>query len=149
MEAPKYVSSCSAAVDDTATQRHADANTRQNFQVQLGPFVAEAEKRGNAKFSWTQGLRKATPPAGFEDYFGAGPLWRFIDHDGSNTFDVLERIRDFPEGPNAEATMRLLVDEESAYSMTSVQEAMQKLLDIIDADPEIEVSRVHVPYSIT
>lgn len=79
------------------------------------------------------------PPPGFEDYFGAGPLWRFIDHDGSNTFDIVERIRDFPEGPNAEETMRLLMGEQPAYTTTSVQEAIQRLLEMIDADPEIEV----------
>lgn len=116
----------------------ADAR-RQNFQIQLGPFVTESQARGNAVFSWTQGVRKAVPPPGFEDYFGAGPLWRFIDYDGHQGFDVLERIRDFPEGPNAEETMRLMLGEQPAYAMTSVKEAIQRLLDMIDADPEIEV----------
>lgn len=109
-----------------------------NFQVQMGPFVAEAKKRGNVDFSWTQGTRRATPPQGFEDYFGAGVQWRFFDHDGMSSFDMLERIREFPEGTNAEDTMRVLIDDQPAYALASVQEAVQWLLDMIDADPEIE-----------
>ncbi|KAJ4387498.1 hypothetical protein N0V93_008091 [Gnomoniopsis smithogilvyi] len=109
-----------------------------NFQVQLGSFVAETEKRGNAEFVWTQGTREAIPPPGFEDYFGAGPLWRFIDYDGSKAFDIVDRIREFPQGPNAEATMRLLMGDQPSYALSSVQEAIHRLLDIIDADPEIE-----------
>lgn len=101
--------------------------------------MTETEKRGNAEFTWTQGTREATPPPGFEDYFGAGPLWRFIDYDGSSAFDIVDRIRDFPKGPNAEASMRLLTGDQPGYALSSVQEAIEKLLDIIDADPEIEV----------
>ncbi|PSR82296.1 serine hydrolase FSH [Coniella lustricola] len=110
-----------------------------NFQVQLGILVTALEARGNVEFTWTQGSRKAIPPIGFEDYFGAGPLWRFIDYDGSSAFDILEEIRDFPEGPNAEESMRLLMGGEPGYSAASVREAIHKLLDIIDADMEIEV----------
>ncbi|KAF3760396.1 hypothetical protein M406DRAFT_324809 [Cryphonectria parasitica EP155] len=109
-----------------------------NFQVQLGPFVTASEERGNTKFTWTQGTRKVEPPPGFEDYFGAGPLWRFVDYDGSSTFDMLDEIRDFPEGSNAEERMRLLMGDEPAYATSSVQEAIRRLLDMIDADPEIE-----------
>ncbi|ROV97403.1 hypothetical protein VMCG_06948 [Cytospora schulzeri] len=109
-----------------------------NFQVQLSPFVAEMEKRGNANFKWTQGTSPATPPEGFEDYFGAGPLWRFIEYDGDAAFDIVDRIRDFPEGSNPEDTMRLLFGSNSSCLVTSVQNATQRLLDMIDADPEIE-----------
>lgn len=110
-----------------------------NFQVQLGILVTALEARGNVQFTWTQGSCEAIPPPGFEDYFGAGPLWRFIDYDGSSAFDILEEIRDFPEGPNAEASMRLLMGEDTGYSAKGVREAIHKLLDLIDTDPEIEV----------
>ncbi|ROV96996.1 hypothetical protein VSDG_04050 [Cytospora chrysosperma] len=109
-----------------------------NFQVQLGPFVAEMEKRGNVNFNWTQGTCPATPPEGFEDYFGAGPLWRFIEYDGDTAFDIVDRIRDFPEGSNPEETMRVLFGDNQSCLATSVQNATQRLLDMIDADPEIE-----------
>lgn len=101
--------------------------------------MAETEKRGNAEFSWTQGTRKAVPPPGFEDYFGAGPLWRFMDYDGTKAFDIVERIREFPKGPNAEATIRTLMGDQPPYALTSLQEVIQTLLEMIDADPEIEV----------
>lgn len=112
---------------------------RQNFQVQLGPFVTELEKRGAPAFQWTQGTYKATPPAGFEDYFGGGPLWRFTDHDGRSSFDIVDRIRDIPQGPTAEATMRMLIGDEPGYTLSSVRAAVQTLLAQVDADPEIEV----------
>ncbi|KAH8891528.1 duf341 domain-containing protein [Thozetella sp. PMI_491] len=109
-----------------------------NFQVQLGPFVAEAEKRGNASFRWTQGKHKATPPPGFEDYFGAGPLYRFVEYDGIEAFDVLERIRDFPEGQTAEETMRLLMGNQPGKTVSSIQDTVEDLIELIDSDPEIE-----------
>lgn len=80
------------------------------------------------------------PPQGFEDYFGAGPLWRFIDYDGGAAFDVVDRIRDFPEGSNPEETMRELFGPNPSCLVESVKNATQRLLDILDADPEIEVS---------
>lgn len=98
------------------------------------------EKRGSIDFVWTEGTCPATPPEGFEDYFGAGPLWRFIEYDGGAAFDVVDSIRDFPEGSNAEETMRLLFGPNPSCLVESVQNAMQRLLSIIDADPEIEVS---------
>lgn len=115
----------------------------------MGPFVAEAKRRGNMDFSWTQGTHKAVPPRGFEDYFGAGAQWRFFDHDGMSSFDVLERIREFPEGTNAEDTMRVLVADQPAYALSSVEEAVQWLLDMIDADPEIEVAHSVLPCNLT
>lgn len=112
----------------------------QNFQVQLGPFVAEAEKRGTAHFEWTQGAYKAIPPPGFEDYFGAGPLFRFINYDGMDAFDLIDKIRDFPEGTSAEETMRALMGNDASAAVESVRKTLQTLIDIIDEDPAIEVS---------
>ncbi|KAH8881785.1 duf341 domain-containing protein [Thozetella sp. PMI_491] len=109
-----------------------------NFQVQLGPFVAEAEKRGTAEFKWTQGAYEATPPPGFEDYFGAGPLFRFIKYDGMDAFDLIDKIRDFPEGTSPEETMRALMGKDAANAVDSVRTTLQMLIDIIDSDPEIE-----------
>ncbi|KAK9772397.1 putative ef-hand calcium-binding domain protein [Seiridium cardinale] len=108
-----------------------------NFQVQLEPFVVEAEK-GVAQFAWTQGKYNAAPPPGFEDYFGAGPLYRFFDYDGINAFDILEKIRAFPPGNSAEDTMRLLMGNDISHTIDSVQKSLQMLINIIDADPEIE-----------
>ncbi len=102
--------------------------------------MTEAEKRGTAKFKWTQGTYEAQPPPGFEDYFGAGPLYRFMLYDGMQAFDILEKIRDFPEGQTAEETMRLLMGSKPAETIDSVREAIEHLIKQIDEDPEIEVS---------
>lgn len=54
---------------------------------------------------------QAFPPDGFEEFFGLGPYFRFIEpykgEDGEN--DVLDRIRNFPEGATAEDQMRELM----------------------------------------
>lgn len=62
-----------------------------------------------------------------------------MDYDGTQAFDIVERIREFPKGPNAEATIRTLMGDQPPYAMASLQEAIKILLDMIDADPEIEV----------
>lgn len=64
-------------------------------------------------FYFCHGPCKAVPPAGFEDYFGPAPHYRFIEPDvadsqGSSS-DVLSRIRDFPDCESAEDTMRELL----------------------------------------
>ncbi|RDW62498.1 hypothetical protein BP5796_10800 [Coleophoma crateriformis] len=80
-----------------------------NFQVQLAPFCKELESDGTASFFFTQGTVECTPPPGFLDYFGPAPHYRFIEYDGINQNDVLERVRDFPEGENAEDVLRELL----------------------------------------
>ncbi|OJD32116.1 uncharacterized protein BKCO1_4100046 [Diplodia corticola] len=114
-----------------------------NFQVQLGPFAAECEKTGVVELAWTQGTVPAKPPPGFEDYFGPGPLYRFVEFDGMEGFeDILDKIRDFPEGISAEDTMRRLFSSHdsqgSAYSDVNLRKALDHLFAVIDADPEIE-----------
>ncbi|KAB2571686.1 putative duf341 domain containing protein [Lasiodiplodia theobromae] len=112
----------------------------QNFKVQLGPFAAECEKTGVVDFTWTQGTVPAKPPPGFEDYFGPGPLYRFVEFDGMEGFeDILDKIRDFPEGISAEDTMRRLFDQGPANGNgLNLRKCLNHLFDVIDADPEIE-----------
>lgn len=77
----------------------------------LGPFCQELSSDGKTSFYFTQGEVECTPPAGFLDYFGPAPHYRFIEYDGIDKNDVLERIRDFPEGENAEDVLRELMPE--------------------------------------
>lgn len=85
-----------------------------NLEVQLAPFVKEVAADGTTSFFYTQGTVPCTPPAGFETYFGPAPHYRFIEFDGIKGNDVLERIRDMPEGRNAEDVLReLLGDDDS------------------------------------
>lgn len=94
-------------------------------------------------FTWTQGTVPAKPPPGFEDYFGPGPLYRFVEFDGMEGFeDILDKIRDFPEGISAEDTMRRLFEQGPANGNgLNLRKCLNHLFDVIDADPEIEVSR--------
>jgi hypothetical protein len=112
----------------------------QNFKVQLGPFVKSIEKPGAVDFKWIDGGHKATPPAGFETYFGAPPLYRFINFDGISWLDdALTKIRHIPEGLSAEDTMRLLIGDEDVFSAPAVKSTMDRLIEILDEDHEIEV----------
>ncbi|KAF8858216.1 hypothetical protein BDZ45DRAFT_591580 [Acephala macrosclerotiorum] len=99
-----------------------------NFEVQLAPFVKEMSKDGSAEFFFTQGENKCIPPPGFLDYFGPAPHYRFIEYDGIEQNDVLERVRDFPEGENPEDVLReLLPDDSSSKVQQCVQNALNAL----------------------
>lgn len=77
------------------------------------------------------------PPAGFEDYFGTKPYYRFMKLDeqkAHNVVDVLERIRDFPEGLTAEDTLRQLLPEGLTDAGDSVVNAIDFLYGIVDRD---------------
>ena len=112
----------------------------QNFRIQLGPFIDEIERTTDNSFLWIDGTQETKPPAGFEDYFGAPPLYRHMEFDGINSLDdMLTKIRDFPEGMSAEDTMRQLLSEAESFSSNAVNKAMDRLLKIIDEDPEIDV----------
>lgn len=109
--------------------------------MQLGPFVTQAETANGVKFKFTQGDHEAIPPPGFEEYFGAGPLFRFMDVGLNKGTDMISKLRDFPVGATAEDTMRLLFDKDAKYVASNVMDAMDSLLAQVDADPEIDVSR--------
>ncbi|KAK8151300.1 serine hydrolase FSH [Phyllosticta citrichinensis] len=111
-----------------------------NFQVQLGPFAAQCSSDGTLSYHWTQGSYSAVPPPGYEDYFGPRPLYRFIEYDGVEAFeDILEIIRNFPEGLNSEDTMRRLTGGDVApTAFKSLRRTMDGVFKILDEDPEIE-----------
>ena len=54
--------------------------------------------------------------------------------------DITEKIRSIPEGTSAEETMRLLVGDQEAFTGPAVKETMARLFQILDEDPEIDVS---------
>ncbi|TVY16237.1 Esterase FUS5 [Lachnellula arida] len=77
------------------------------------PLVNELSSDNTAELHFIHGPCQAFPPEGFEEYFGAAPYFRFIEgakaEDGSDDGDVLERIRNFPQGATAEDQMRELM----------------------------------------
>lgn len=102
-------------------------------------MVKELEKDELLSFHWAQGSNTCKPPPGFDNYFGNGPFWRFVDFDGlSGLDDILEKIRDFPQGLAAEDAMRQLTKNGRSHSVKSVQKTISELLQVLDDDPDIE-----------
>ncbi|KEY66397.1 hypothetical protein S7711_05831 [Stachybotrys chartarum IBT 7711] len=105
------------------------------FQVQLAPILKELTDDGSASFYFIHGPCTAIPPAGFEDYFGKPPHFRFIEPDKdvekTNDDDVLARIRDFPQCETPEDTMRELMKEGLATAHNSTDRAIKYIVDIM------------------
>lgn len=108
------------------------------------PLVRELESDNTASFHFIQGPHEAIPPEGFEDFFGGKPYFRFIEPENAEDggTDVLERIRDFPEGISAEDTMRELMRGAGSAvkqkapgefkTRSSAQEAIMYLYRVMD-----------------
>ncbi|KAH6844488.1 serine hydrolase FSH [Chaetomium sp. MPI-CAGE-AT-0009] len=113
-----------------------------NFRVQLGPLATELERRGLATFAYTQGSHEVDPPAGWEDYFGARPLYRFLDTRHGDNFESLRRLRHLPASMNAEEAMRMFQecgDGEDWHQQVQVwREAMDDMLDTLDENPDVD-----------
>lgn len=85
----------------------------------------ELTSDGSASFTFTQGSINCTPPKGFETYFGPAPHYRFVSYDGiADAEDHLEKIRNFPEGSNAEDVMREIFPEGAGAASASIQRAL-------------------------
>ncbi|TWU77264.1 hypothetical protein ED733_003223 [Metarhizium rileyi] len=101
----------------------------------------ETENLGQISFKWISGRHEAHPPAGFNDYFGSGPLYRFIPFDGIEALDdVLHKLDEFPSGKTAEDTIRQLLQSNygSQYTKDGVRDAIEYIRDAIAQDPEIQ-----------
>ncbi|KAK5653668.1 hypothetical protein OQA88_8698 [Cercophora sp. LCS_1] len=111
-----------------------------NFSVQLGPLAEELEKRGLASFAYSQGGHEVDPPAGWEDYFGSRPLYRFLDTTRGDTFETLRRLRHVPKGMNPEDTMRKFQSASTGgeWHQQAWRDALDRVFQSIDEDPEID-----------
>ncbi|KAK0648285.1 serine hydrolase-domain-containing protein [Cercophora newfieldiana] len=111
-----------------------------NFAVQLGPLAEELSKRGVAEFTYSQGIHEVDPPTGWEDYFGARPLYRFLDTRRGDTFETLRRLRHVPHGMNPEDTMRMFQNgsEGEEWHQRAWRDALESVFQTIDEDPEID-----------
>ncbi|UKZ60967.1 uncharacterized protein TrAtP1_002240 [Trichoderma atroviride] len=117
---------------------HGAFGSASNFKVQLGIFT-DATTRTGVEFKWINGFTKATPPPGFDDYFGAPPLYRFMDIDGMSELEqLIVKIRDMPQGSSPEDTMRKLVANKEQFAAPAVIDSMNRLLQLLDDDPEID-----------
>lgn len=116
----------------------------QNFQVQLGPFAAKTSESGQISFKWISGRHEAIPPPGCGEYFGRGPLYRFIPFDGIQAReDILNKLSEFPQGATPEDTMRQLCQHRDMveYDAEGIRAAILDVLKVVRDDPEIEVCR--------
>ncbi|QUC19145.1 uncharacterized protein UV8b_03386 [Ustilaginoidea virens] len=121
---------------------HGSFGSAKNFQTQLQPFVAAASASASSptqtQFRWIDGGHEATPPPGFDTYFGPGPLYRFTAYDGLREHDKLvSKLREFPDGISPEDTMRRLVADLEGGAQQSVQACLDRLIETLDADPDI------------
>ncbi|KAK1753758.1 serine hydrolase FSH [Echria macrotheca] len=111
-----------------------------NFAVQLGPLADELTRRGLGTFSYSQGTFEADPPAGWEDYFGSRPLYRFLDTRLGDTFETLRRLRHVPRGMCPEDTMRMFqgAGEGREWHQKAWRAALDGVFRSIDEDPEVD-----------
>jgi hypothetical protein len=106
--------------------------------------VSIIEKTNSGQFKWIDGGHHAQPPEGFDSYFGPPPWKRFINFDGVGALDdMMDKIREFPDGVSAEDAIRELTGGAAVYNASAIREALDRLFKIIDEDPEIDVSWPH------
>jgi hypothetical protein len=116
------------------------------------PLIRELQSDDTAELYFIHGPVEAFPPEGFEDYFGQGPYFRFIEPADTEKggSDVLDRIRNFPKGATPEDQMRELMrggiagipipddasDDSygSCFSNQSAQDALDYLYGIMEQD---------------
>jgi len=72
---------------------------------------AVAAAKPGVSFYLTQGTVEVKPVKGFEDYSGPPPILRFLEFDGLENIDMMDRLRDFPEERTAEDTLRKLLPD--------------------------------------
>lgn len=113
----------------------------QNFEVQLKPIAQHMEDRGLATFAFTEGEHEVSPPPGWEHYFGAGPLYRFMNSQEGDAFEALRRVKQLPRGLTSEVTLRLFQDRDKKVPeefQAMFRAAMDRIHRTIEEDPEID-----------
>ena len=106
--------------------------------IWAAPVIKELESDGTAEFYITEGHVEATPPPGYEDYFGPGPHRRFLEYDGLGQVDILKRLQDFPEEATAEDTLRQLLPHGEEPVRVSVHNALDRLYRTMDEEGPFE-----------
>jgi len=98
------------------------------------------KKRDLGEFTYSQGIYEVDPPTGWEDYFGARPLYRFLDTSRGDAFETLRRLRHVPHGMNPEDTMRMFQSESHGedWHQRAWREALDSVFQTLDEDEEID-----------
>ncbi|KAK1833030.1 serine hydrolase-domain-containing protein [Podospora conica] len=112
-----------------------------NFAIQLGPLAEEMSRRSLGTFSYTQGSHAVEPPPGWEGYFGAPPLFRFLDTTRGDAFETLRRLRHVPQSMNPEDTIREFQRAgpgSNEWHARAWQGALDDVFRTIDGDDEVD-----------
>jgi len=74
--------------------------------------------------------------AGFDEYFGVSPLYRWADDGGAAEDSLISRVRQIPVGDNAEDVMRDLVGGREVVWL-NYKQVMDYLYEQLEKDSEI------------
>lgn len=117
---------------------HGAIGNTENLSIQLGPIQKDLEIDNAASFHYINGPCQIDSPPGFEDYFGIGPHYRWVDDGGEAKDSMLSRIRELPLGHDPEDVMRSLAKGAKSTEWRNHQQVLDLLYGTLENDPEIE-----------
>ena len=85
-------------------------------------------------------MHEVEPPIGWEDYFGARPLYRFLDTRHGDNFENLRRLRHMPYSINAEDAMRMFQNcgEGEDWHQKVWRDALNNVQKMVDENPQVD-----------
>ncbi|KAJ5744005.1 hypothetical protein N7533_008875 [Penicillium manginii] len=107
-----------------------------NISIQLAPLQKDLGQDQSASFHYINAPVKITPPAGFEEYFGVGPHYRWADDGGAAEDSMISRVRQIPVGQNPEDVMRDLVGDRQVPWL-NYKGVMEYLYQTLEENPDI------------
>ncbi|KAJ5799991.1 CAZyme family CE5 [Penicillium psychrosexuale] len=108
-----------------------------NINIQLDPLVKQMATDGFASFHYINGPVLVSPPAGFTEYFGIGPHYRWLEDGGVAENSMISRVRKSPHGSCPEDVMRALGNGWDGRWINHHQ-VMEYLYDTLEKNPDIE-----------
>lgn len=125
-----------------STQLTARARGAQIFQIQLAAVVQSMERDGQHQFHWVNGALQGTPPPGYDFYFADPPWHHYIEYldTGYNMSNL-----DFPREMAPEDALRFGREQLGLYSGAALEAALGRLIQVLDENPDIDVSRGEPP----
>ncbi|KAK2861321.1 hypothetical protein FQN49_004325 [Arthroderma sp. PD_2] len=119
---------------------HGSYGSASAFRTQLEPFLAQVEKPGEIEFKFIDGLYPATPPEGFQDYYGPPPHYLNVQYDGTAAFEALQlNLRTIKSGENFEDTVRELIRiDATVISKENFMKTLNYIEQFLVEDPEIQ-----------
>ncbi|CEO58651.1 hypothetical protein PMG11_03359 [Penicillium brasilianum] len=115
---------------------HGAIGNIENISIQLAPLQKELARDYEASFHYINGLVRIKPPQGFEEYFGAGPHYRWAEDGGAAEESMISRVRKIPVGQNPEDVMRDLAGGRDV-AWKNHDDVMQYLYDTLEKHPDI------------